>query len=306
MYCPKCKTEYRDGFYTCSDCGSTLVPKLPEETPIPDVPSYSPHYKEVLRTTNLPFLAVLRTVLDNEGIIYYVHGENFSSLYSQPARLMVLEEDAEKVEKIVREMDSELDSNNWKSPINEIKHDPDYDEGSEGYPGVTDRGSSFMVGLILGLVLGLVVSLLLYAVYDSVGEAWDSTVRRDRNRDGRTDEWVYYKNGKPRRAEADDNFDGKPDNFWTFSHGTVVTSSHDTDFNGIIDETCFFRYGVQQRCEFHPNGSKLMVKKQIFKHGVLQEELVDKDEDGIFDKRIVYDFIGNPVKTTKLPERDSQ
>ena len=109
------------------------------------------------------------------------------------------------------------------------------------------------------------------------------------------------KNGKLKRAEADDNFDGKTDNFWTFSHGTVVNSSHDTDFNGIIDETCFYHYGVQQRCELRPNGSKFMVKKQIFKHGVLQEEFVDKNRDGTFDERIIYDFIGNPVKTLKLP-----
>jgi len=29
MYCPKCGYEYREGFYECSDCGSTLVPDLP-------------------------------------------------------------------------------------------------------------------------------------------------------------------------------------------------------------------------------------------------------------------------------------
>lgn len=26
MYCPKCKTEYREGFKECSDCGVDLVP----------------------------------------------------------------------------------------------------------------------------------------------------------------------------------------------------------------------------------------------------------------------------------------
>ena len=34
MFCPVCKTEYRDGFYTCSDCSSPLVDKLrPREEP---------------------------------------------------------------------------------------------------------------------------------------------------------------------------------------------------------------------------------------------------------------------------------
>jgi len=27
-WCPKCKTEYREGFNTCSDCGTVLVDKL--------------------------------------------------------------------------------------------------------------------------------------------------------------------------------------------------------------------------------------------------------------------------------------
>jgi hypothetical protein len=306
MYCPKCKTEYRDGFYTCSDCGSSLVPELPEETPVPDIPSYSPHYKEVLRTTNLPFLAVLRTALDNEGIIYFVHGENFSTLYSQPARLMILEEDAGKVEKIIREMDSGLGSKIRESPIDEFEYDPEYNEGIEGDSGVTRQGSSFIVGLILGLALGSVVGLFLYTVYHRGSEFLDRTIRIDRNRDGKTDEWAYYENGKLKRAEADDNFDGKCDSFWTYSNETMIHSSHDTDFNGIVDEICFYRYGVQERCEIRPNGSKVMVKKQIFKDGVLQEEFVDKDKDGKFDERIVYDFIGNPVKTIKLPENAGQ
>ena len=30
-WCPKCKTEYRDGVTTCPDCGSRLVDHLPEE-----------------------------------------------------------------------------------------------------------------------------------------------------------------------------------------------------------------------------------------------------------------------------------
>lgn len=31
MFCPRCKTEYREGFYECADCGVPLVAVLPEE-----------------------------------------------------------------------------------------------------------------------------------------------------------------------------------------------------------------------------------------------------------------------------------
>lgn len=30
-WCPKCKTEYREGFNVCSDCNIELVPELPQE-----------------------------------------------------------------------------------------------------------------------------------------------------------------------------------------------------------------------------------------------------------------------------------
>ena len=30
-WCPKCKTEYRDGFRVCADCGSELVAEQPIE-----------------------------------------------------------------------------------------------------------------------------------------------------------------------------------------------------------------------------------------------------------------------------------
>ncbi len=32
MFCPKCKAEYRDGFFICADCRIDLVPELPPES----------------------------------------------------------------------------------------------------------------------------------------------------------------------------------------------------------------------------------------------------------------------------------
>ena len=35
-WCPRCTTEYRDGFTVCTDCGAQLVDKLPETREYPD------------------------------------------------------------------------------------------------------------------------------------------------------------------------------------------------------------------------------------------------------------------------------
>ena len=35
-WCPNCKTEYREGFTHCADCGADLVPTLPDEAPEPE------------------------------------------------------------------------------------------------------------------------------------------------------------------------------------------------------------------------------------------------------------------------------
>ena len=36
MFCPKCKTEYKDGFLECSDCMIDLISELPLE-PVMDI-----------------------------------------------------------------------------------------------------------------------------------------------------------------------------------------------------------------------------------------------------------------------------
>lgn len=39
-FCPNCKTEYREGFTHCADCGAPLVPALPPAPEAPEVPAY--------------------------------------------------------------------------------------------------------------------------------------------------------------------------------------------------------------------------------------------------------------------------
>jgi hypothetical protein len=41
-FCPKCRTEYRDGFYVCADCGENLTNMLPpaaDDEPLHNLPN---------------------------------------------------------------------------------------------------------------------------------------------------------------------------------------------------------------------------------------------------------------------------
>lgn len=68
MFCPECRTEYRDGFARCADCEVDLVPQAP--------PKLDPiEYVEVYSTPDLIELSMLKSLLDGEGVAYYVSGD---------------------------------------------------------------------------------------------------------------------------------------------------------------------------------------------------------------------------------------
>jgi hypothetical protein len=66
MFCPNCKTEYREGFGQCSDCGATLVESLDGSAPSPDdvpelfwsgnSPRFYQEFRAALKAANIPFM----------------------------------------------------------------------------------------------------------------------------------------------------------------------------------------------------------------------------------------------------------
>jgi hypothetical protein len=71
------------------------------------------------------------------------------------------------------------------------------------------------------------------------------------------------------RSECDNNFDGKPDETWTYSNGTPATLEKDTDFNGVPDEFCTYKYGILQQMDVRPNGAKFATQRWLYQNGVL-------------------------------------
>jgi hypothetical protein len=98
MYCPKCRYEYKEGVTKCPDCGVDLVVKLPPE----DTEEYI-EYTEILETFNPGDVAILKSILDEEDITYYFHGENFGRMGAmmEPSRLMVKTDEADEARELI-------------------------------------------------------------------------------------------------------------------------------------------------------------------------------------------------------------
>jgi hypothetical protein len=103
MFCPKCKSEYRDGFYKCTDCGADLVaeqpPELMEEVSYVDL-------VEVYSTYQQSDIAFIKSVFDGEDITYYFEGESpiligWAGAY---ARLLVKAEDVPRAKEILQDL----------------------------------------------------------------------------------------------------------------------------------------------------------------------------------------------------------
>ncbi len=125
MFCPKCRTEYREGFYVCIDCNSDLVDELP---PVPpeEEPEFT-DYVEIMGTYNPADVALIKSILDSENITYYFSAEHFMYVQplAQPVRLMVKTDDAEKAKEILQDLNLAI------TGVDLRKGDGDRENGNE-------------------------------------------------------------------------------------------------------------------------------------------------------------------------------
>ena len=99
MYCPHCRSEYEEGTHICSKCGNLLAGALPPEP----VPEYV-EFEEILATYNAVEIAIIKSLLDPEGIDYYFKSEffNYMEPLAQPAKLMVRKDHAQEARDILK------------------------------------------------------------------------------------------------------------------------------------------------------------------------------------------------------------
>ncbi len=101
MYCPKCKSEYREGFYKCAECDVYLVSELPQTAH-----DSGDEFVEVFSTYNQGEIAFIKSVLDGEDITYFFQGESSTMLIAAGAyaRLLVKAEEADRAREIMQEL----------------------------------------------------------------------------------------------------------------------------------------------------------------------------------------------------------
>ncbi len=111
MFCPQCRTEYREGFYKCVDCGASLVSELPPEPATELQPELAPEFppepvsecvefEEILTSLSASDVAMIKSLLDSEGITYHFQGESSYS-YALQTTLMVEKDRANEAREIL-------------------------------------------------------------------------------------------------------------------------------------------------------------------------------------------------------------
>lgn len=108
MFCPRCKSEYRKGFETCSDCNIPLVDELPVETTIRNSKTEIEYteYELIFSTIEFTNIALIESIFDSEGIIYYIQGEDIGvAPGGLPARVLVKKEQVEEAKQLLKDFD---------------------------------------------------------------------------------------------------------------------------------------------------------------------------------------------------------
>ena len=79
----------------CCDCNVPLVSELPIE-PKPEFVDY----EEILSTNNAAGIAMIKSLFDGEGIVYYFLGEHFAF----PVMLMVNKDQVEEARELLKNL----------------------------------------------------------------------------------------------------------------------------------------------------------------------------------------------------------
>ncbi len=138
MYCPRCKTEYREGFNECADCKIPLMKKLSEKKEI--IPE---EFVELISSFNQADIAMIKSILDRYKLKYFVYDELFNLIRpcAQPARFMVNKNDLKQAKSILQEMDVKYVAVSVDNPSDKKNIlESEKDEAKKNFPSDEEAG----------------------------------------------------------------------------------------------------------------------------------------------------------------------
>jgi len=172
---------------------------------------------------------------------------------------------------------------------------------------------------------GIASAFLLWAYNSPV-----KTYTADYNRDGQTDEWVYWRGETVSTVDVDRNHDGSIDAKFNYSpRNSVEKAEFDNDFDGTFEYVSDYKYaqpyldeidvdgdgqpdrqhhyvnGVLTRIDMFIPSTGIVRKSQTYENGVkLHEARWDSDNDGVLDTVIRYGPFEEELDRTPI-SRDS-
>ncbi|OGC95642.1 MAG: hypothetical protein A2W25_17535 [candidate division Zixibacteria bacterium RBG_16_53_22] len=126
MFCPNCRTEYKEGITTCADCGATLVAELP-----PDDFERS-ELVTIYRSHELSEIAIAKSILEEAGIEFASKGSMSKELLAVgPVELQVNRADAEQARELLYALSEDLPPEDFIEPMPDEGDTEDEGKGRE-------------------------------------------------------------------------------------------------------------------------------------------------------------------------------
>jgi hypothetical protein len=123
MFCPKCGSEYRDGFTECADCHVHLVESFPLPRQQSDQGEHDLKLVTVFESGDPALIALAKSLLESAGIRFLTQGEGIQDLFgwgrapgsfsivAGPVRFQVNEQDVKEARAVLEDLhESEQES----------------------------------------------------------------------------------------------------------------------------------------------------------------------------------------------------